>query len=335
MKNICFLLLLVFDFVSIFGQSENPEPYKILKGHKHKINDICFNKTGDLLASAGWDNTVRIWDMNKYQEKFVLLGHKDNVCGVMFSPDDKFLISGAMDASMIIWDVATGRKIKKMTVEPKQAKLKGIISELDFELPNSIGPGVLNPSGDLLFAGSTDGLIRIFDMNKFAFIDTLYGHKGPVSNFAISANGKLMATGSWQNELVIWELETLKIVHYIKTKNNSAYSLKFMNNDTQLFSAGDNSINIWNIESETIIKTFEGQTGMQECKFSPDGKYLASCAEDYTVWLRDFGTEEVIWKYRGPKMEISTLDFSPDGKYLAVGTPESDILIWKLDDLIK
>ncbi|HOP05139.1 MAG TPA: WD40 repeat domain-containing protein [Tenuifilaceae bacterium] len=335
MKNICFLLLLFFDFVLIFGQSENPKPYKILKGHKHKINSICFNNTGDLLASAGWDNTVRIWDMNTYQEKFVLLGHEDNVWGAIYSPDDKFLISGAMDASMILWDVATGKKIKKMTVEPKQAKLKGIIPELDFELPNSLVPGVYNPSGDLLFAGSTDGLIRIFDMNKLQFIDTLYGHKGPVSNFAISTDGKLMATGSWQNELVVWDLETLKIVHYIKTKNNSAYSLKFMSNDTQLFSAGHNSINIWDIESETIIKTFEGQTGMQECKFSSDGKYLASCAEDYTVWLRDFETEEVIWKYRGSKMEISTLDFSPDGKYLVVGTPESVILIWKLVDLIK
>jgi WD40 repeat protein len=287
------------------------------------------------LASCGWDNTVRIWDMNKYQEKVVLLGHEDNVWTVMFSPDDKFLISGAMDASIILWEVESSKLIKRITVEPKKVKIKGIIPELDYELPNSLRPGTFNLNGDLLFTGSTDGLIRILDMNNFSFIDTLYRHKGPASNFAISNNGKLLASGSWQNEIIIWDLETLKILHYIKTKENSAYSLKFMNNDMFLFSAGGKSINIWDIESETIIKAFEGQTGMQQCEFSPDGKYLASCAEDYTVWLRDFETEKIIWKYRGPKMEISTLAFSPDGKYLTVGTPENDILIWKLDDLIK
>lgn len=335
MKNIIFIFILGLDFVQLFGQYGNIEPYKILKGHEYKINSICYNKTGDLLASCGWDNTVRIWDMNKYQEKFVLLGHEDNVWGVIFSPDEKFLISGAMDASMIIWEVESGKKLKRITIEPKKAKIKGIIPELDSELPNSLGPGAFHPSGDLLFTGSTDGLIRIYDINNLSFVDTLYGHKGPASSIAISDNGKLLASGSWQNEIIIWDLETLSMLHYIKTQENSAYSLKFMSNDTLLFSAGGNSINIWDINSETIIKTFDGQTGMQQCKFSPDSKYLASCAEDYTVWLRDYKTEKVLWKYRGPKMEISTLAFSPDGKYLTIGTPESDILIWKLEDLVK
>lgn len=335
MRKITFLLILVFDFITMLGQSENTEPYKVLKGHEYKINCISYNKTGDLLASCGWDNTIRIWDMNKYQEKFVLHGHEDNIWGVMFSPNNKYLISGAMDASMIIWEVETGKQIKRLSVEPRKVKMNGIIPELDYELPNSLGPGTFNLSGDLLFTGSTDGLIRILDMSSFEFIDTLYGHKGPASGFAISSNGKVMATGSWQNELIIWDLEKLKVLRYIKTKENSAYSLRFIDTDLYLFSAGANSINIWDIESETIIKKIEGQHGMQQCEFSPDGKYLASCAEDYTVWLRDYETEEVIWKYRGPKMEISTLTFSPDGKYLTVGTPESDILIWKLDDLIK
>ena len=331
-KVLIFLIILSQAFA--FGQTDTV-PYSILKGHKYKINHITYNKTGDLLASAGWDNTVRIWDMNTYREKFVLLGHEDNVWGVKFSPDNKLLISGAMDASMIIWEAATGNQLKRICIEPKKLKIKGAIPELDFDLPNSLGPGIFSPNGKLLFTGSTDGLIRVLDMLSFSFTDTLRGHQGPVNGFAVSDNGELLATGSWQNELIIWDLRTSEILHYIKTNENSAYSLKFMNNDRFLFSTGGNTINIWDIESETIIKAFEGQTGMQQCAFSPDGKYLASCAEDHTVWIRDFETEEVIWKYRGPKTEISTLAFSPDGKFLAVGTPESTILIWKLDDLIK
>ena len=89
MRSITFIFIFVLDFITLLGQSEHTKPYKILEGHKHKINSICYSNAGDLLASAGWDNTVRIWDMNKYQQKFVLIGHEDNVWVAMFSPDDR------------------------------------------------------------------------------------------------------------------------------------------------------------------------------------------------------------------------------------------------------
>lgn len=321
-------------FAACLGQKADPPPVKILRGHIHKVNHICYNTSGDLLASCGWDNTVRLWDLNTGTEKHVLKGHEDNVWTVKFSPDEKFIISGGMDASMIIWDIHTGRMVKRITIEPKQVTKIGPYPEIVYTLPNSLAPKVFNKEGNLLFTGSTDGLIRILDLNSLEFIDTLLGHRGAASNMAISSDGSLLATGSWENELFIWDAESHEILHDLKTEIHSAYSLKFINNDTCLFGVGGPYINIWDIESETIIRRFEGQTGMQQCEFSPDGRYLASCAEDFTVWLRDYHTGEILWKYRGPKMEMSTLAFSPDGKYLAVGTPESDILIWDMNEIL-
>lgn len=286
------------------------------------------------MASCGWDNTVRLWDMNTFTEIHVLRGHEDNVWTVKFSPDEKYLISGGMDATMIIWDVQSGKIVKRITVEPEHVTKTGKYPEIKYTLPNSLSPKVFNKEGSLLFTGSTDGLIRILDMTSLEFTDTLYGHQGAASNMAISSDGSLLATGSWENELFIWDLERFEIVQTLKAENHSAYSLRFMNNDTFLFGAGGPFINIWDIDRESIIRRFEGQRGLTQCEFSPDGRYLASCAEDFTVWLRDYSTGEIVWKYRGPKMEISTLAFSPDGNYLAVGTPESDILIWDMNELL-
>lgn len=333
-NKLTLISIIIFRCASTFGQTENIAPVLTLHGHDHKVNHICYNKNGDLLASCGWDNTVRIWDMHTFTEKYVLKGHEDNVWTVKFSPDEKYLISGGMDAAMIIWDVQTGKMVKKITVEPKQVTKIGKYPEIVYTLPNSLSPKVFNKEGNLLYTGSTDGVIRIFEMNSLEFIDTLHGHRGAVSNIAISSDGSLLATGSWENELYIWDLENYEILHKLKSKTHSAYSLRFINDDKCLFGAGGTSINIWDIESETIIRQFEGQRGMQQCEFSPNGRYLASCAEDYTVWLRNYNTGEILWKYRGPKMEISTLAFSPDGKYLAVGTPESDIFIWDMNELI-
>jgi len=239
-----------------------------------------------------------------------------------------------MDATKITWDTHTGNKIKKITVEPRQLSIVGKYPEIKYSVPNSLFPNVFNKEGNLLYTGSTDRLIRIFDMISMEFTDTLLGHRAPVSSMAISHDGSLLATGSWDNELFIWDLKRQEILHSLKAKKHSAYSLKFLNKDSWLIGTGGETINIWDIESNTIIRRFEGQRGMQSCKFSPDGRYLASCAEDRTVWLREYNTGEVLWKYRGPKLEISTLTFSPDGKYLAVGTPESDILIWDFQEIL-
>jgi len=177
-----FLIYTVFvGSIYCHGQSDSIEPFKILKGHLHKVNSISYDKTGDLLASCGWDNSVRIWDMNTYTVKHVLIGHEDNVWGVKFSPDDKLLISGSMDASMIVWDVESGNLIKRISNEPKEIIMKGLVPELDHKSPNSLGPGVFIDNGNTLITGSSDGLIRFLDMNSYTFIDTLYGHEGPVS----------------------------------------------------------------------------------------------------------------------------------------------------------
>ena len=328
-------LIILVHSAAIAGQNSNIPPAITLKGHQYKVNHICYNKSGELMASCGWDNTVIIWDMNTCTVKYVMQGHTDNVWTVKFSPDEKYLISGGMDATMIICDFQSGNTFKKITAEPEQVNKIGKYPEIKYFLPNSLSPKVFNKEGTLLYAGSTDGLIRILDLNSLEFTDTLYGHKGATSNMAISGDGSLLATGSWENELFIWDLESQEIIHSLKAKEHSAYSLKFINNDTCLFGAGGTSINIWDIESETIVKRYTGQRGMTQCGFSPDGRYLASCAEDHTVWLRDYKTGDILWKYRGPKMEISTMAFSPDGKYLAIGTPESDILIWKMDEIIR
>ena len=68
---------------------------------------------------------------------------------------------------------------------------------------------------------------------------------------------------------------------------------------------------------------------------SPDKRFIASCNEDSYIILRNVKTQQVVWTYKNEGFEIHNANFSPDGKYLIAGRPESDILVWKLSDLIK
>ncbi len=98
---------------------------------------------------------------------------------------------------------------------------------------------------------------------------------------------------------------------------------------------GDCTMDYYDLSSGKLVSNkpfpcYDGYFNM-----SPDKKYIASCNEDYCIRLWDLETQEMIWKYKGEQKEIQQASFSPDGKYLIAGTPESDILIWKMELLIE
>jgi WD40 repeat protein len=68
------------------------------------ITQMAISPNGRTLATAGWDPTIRLWDVATAKERR-LEGHRGTVTSLAWSADGKTLVSGNNDGTALVWDV--------------------------------------------------------------------------------------------------------------------------------------------------------------------------------------------------------------------------------------
>lgn len=128
-----------------------------LQAHEKEIYTIKWSPTGPgtsnpnrnlVLASASFDSTVRLWDMEPGRCLYKLTKHNEPVYSVSFSPDGKYLASGSFDKSVHIWSVDTGQ------LTNTYRGTAGI-----FEV-------CWNTRGDKVGASASDGSVFVLDLRR-------------------------------------------------------------------------------------------------------------------------------------------------------------------------
>src|SRR5258705_12501866 len=85
----------------------NAQPDAVLEGHSAPIVSLAVSPDGATLASASWDQTIRLWPLAGGAAR-LLEGHTQNVNGVAFAPDGRALVSVSYDQSVRIWPLSGG-----------------------------------------------------------------------------------------------------------------------------------------------------------------------------------------------------------------------------------
>ena len=99
-------------------------PVMVLEGHSREIYTVRWSPSASdsgsyhasrLLASASFDATIKLWDLETGKCRHNMAEHSMSVYSVAFSPDGHLLASGSFDRKLLIWNVADGRLVKSFT----------------------------------------------------------------------------------------------------------------------------------------------------------------------------------------------------------------------------
>ncbi len=177
---------------SILRHPERLTLIRTLTGHTEPVWGAVFSPDGQILATTSYDKTVKLWDVQTWQERCTLTEYPDWINSVVFSPDGQTLATRGGDNAQL-WDVQTGQE--RSTLTGHTGKIW-------------VWEAVFSPDGQTLATTTRgDNAVKLWDVQTGRERSTLTGHTNWISSAVFSPDGQTLATASRDNTIKIWRGE--------------------------------------------------------------------------------------------------------------------------------
>jgi WD40 repeat protein len=281
-----------------------------LYGHTASVQAVAFSPDGAMVASAGLDKSVRFWDVLTGIELKQVFGISDRV-SVAFSPDGTSLAAASPDGTVRVLDVQTGSEV---------AVLRGHTGP--------VRAVAFSPDGHWLASAGDDRTVRLWSVQPgqsgqpvqiTGAPQVLQGHRAAVYAVAFSPDGTLLASGSQDASVFVWEAASGVRVAALRGVQR-VFTVAFSPDGTLLASGGDSRIiQVWDISTGRVKAVLSWPTNItsttiNSLAFSVDGSLIVAGgqnAPNIGVWDAESGKAiAVVMGHAGP---ITSLAFSPEG----------------------
>ena len=268
---------------------------------------------GRLLAGSTGSRVVEIRHADDGNLARTLTSRSVGFFSVAFSGDGRWLASGTNDRTIRLWQLATGREL------PKLAGHTGWVKAV-----------VFSPDSRLLASASNSGEIKLWDPNTgrevfhHAYADERF------HTLAFSRDGKWLAAGGTGQTIRLINVST-KESRNLTGHTGEITSVVFASDSTILSGSTDKTIRVWNVGSESAVKTMGPFTAdVNAVAASPDGSTLAAAMADDTIAVFDLASAgaNALRTLTGHTGEVFSLAFSVDGRWLASGGADQSVRIW-------
>ncbi|MEL6383987.1 MAG: TIR domain-containing protein, partial [Cyanobacteria bacterium J06626_18] len=326
------------------------------QGHTDAVWSAVYSPNGQLIASGGFDEVVRLWNQDGTPIG-QLEGHTDAIWSVAFSPDGQLIASASSDGTVRLWDrqgnslgqpfqvsqghvksvafspdgtqIVTGDQLGSVRLWDRQGA--SLRPPLQANGSSIVWSTAFSPDGRQIVSGREDGLIHLWS-TEGQLLNTLAGHEGRVIAVTFSPDGQLIASGGEDAIVRLWDRQG-NLLHQLSGHEDSVMSLAF-SPDSQWIVSGsdDNTLRLWNRNGQPVGSPLVGhEYYVYSVAFSPGGQTILSGSEDTT--LRFWSLSDVLLRnpIRAHAEAITAIAVTEDGQTIASASNDRTIQLWNTD----
>jgi len=335
----------------------------IINGHERPVNQVIYNREGDLILTAGSDRIVNVWYSDN-GERLGTLGissdnpkdriegqHRAAIWSVDITRNSLKAVTGSADPSVKIWDVSNGKPIQSFdkdncpslgsSIRSVQFSLDGnlIACTQDRQMTFYNKVNIIDiRSQDIVQSWRISNEMMMNTQIKWGFMDQNIftgNEKGIIQKW----DQRMCPTGNTE--------EVGEAIYSWKAHDNKITDLQ-LNKDRLLLasSSKDKKVIVWDALSEEcdLLKEIEHPTNANSCSFCPNKDHIAvgggeesskvttsASSGHFETYLYNIITEEKIGMFKGHFSTINTVAFHPKGHQITTGGEEGNARINNLD----
>jgi serine/threonine protein kinase len=265
-------------------------------GEPLETKEVALSPVADLLAVAGADGAIRLWDLRSRTRAHVLrtglhrrTGHDSAALALAFSPDGSLLASGHVDGVVHLWDMARGEAVpvrlrhddavSAIAFSPDGATLATGSHDSNLRLwdvgaaaggearrellrqPAAVTALAWTGGGEWILTGHTNRVLRLIDPLRAKLLATLRGPTAHVTQLVLSPDGQHMAVASRDKTIRLIDLASREETATLALRKNAA-AMCFLADGAFLATVGlENAVQLWDLEKAAATAALWGPSG--------------------------------------------------------------------------
>lgn len=311
--------------IHIWEVKTGKKVHKLL-GHKQDVVDVAFGKNKNLLASAGDDKHLILWDVAN--EKAIFKSDEQNMSlnAVAFSNSDRVVGTVNRAGDLMVFGMDAAGKNPKLMLSTGISD-SGPTNALAFTRD---GAGIFTAGKDnkIKLTAGPDGMPGY---GSASMVRKFEGHTKAINSIALSKDGNTLVSGSEDQTIIVWDAGTGKLERVLQGHLQSVVSVAIRPDGAQLASGcQDGSIRLWPLnKADEHRAATEAKENLWAVAYSADGQTTASAGADRTVRIYSAITGKLSKELLGHKGAVTSLAYLGSDRIVS-GSGDKLLKIWTI-----